>query len=122
MIQPMTSRRFSSAFRLRAQSDFDRVYARRASAADDVLLVYACDNGLQHPRIGLSVSRKVGNAVKRNSWKRILREAFRLSIEQLPRGVDLVVIPRAPARPTLVAASESMVRLAQRASKKLRRE
>lgn len=122
MKQPMTSRRFLTGYRLRAQGDFDRVYARRASASDDVLLVYACENQLAHPRLGLSVSRKVGGAVERNRWKRILREAFRLSLEMLPAGVDLVVIPRSAGKPELAPASESLVRLSQRAAKKLRRD
>ena len=99
----MTSRRFfNRSIACVRKADFARVYAAaRASASDDVLLIYACENELTHARLGLSVSRKVGGAVQRNRWKRILREAFRLSVEQLPAGVDLVVIPRAAAAPEL---------------------
>ena len=71
--------------------------------------------------MGLSVSRKVGGAVVRNRWKRLLREAFRLTRPQLPAGIDLIVIPRAGTEPTLAALMESLVRLAGRLERKLER-
>ena len=59
MTSRMTDQRFTRAMRLRSRDDFRRVYDRRATASDDRLLVYACANDLGHPRLGLSVSRKV---------------------------------------------------------------
>src|SRR5262245_37012583 len=115
----MTSQRFPTRYRLRAAEDFERVYKRRSSASDGALLVYADCNGLPHPRIGLSVSRKVGGAVTRNRWKRLLREAFRLSREELPQGVDLVAIPRVSDPPPLAALQAALVRLATRAARRL---
>ncbi|MEX2111720.1 MAG: ribonuclease P protein component [Pirellulales bacterium] len=114
----MTKLRFLARHHLRSGADFARVYARRASASDETLLVYVDRNNLAHARIGLSVSRKVGGAVVRNRWKRILREAFRLSADALPAGVDIVVIPRAGAVAELQSASNSLVRLTGRAAKK----
>jgi ribonuclease P protein component len=119
MIFAMTSERFRSEYRLRKGADFARVYARRCSASDSLLLVFVLENGLPHPRLGLSVSKKVGNAVKRNRWKRLVREAFRLSRLELPTGIDMVVIPRAGAEPELKPLRESLVRLAKRAAERL---
>lgn len=119
--QDMCSQRFLPEFRLRRGADFDRVFKRRCSAADGMVLVYVCENALPHPRLGLSVSRKVGNAVTRNRWKRLLRESFRLSRQELPNGIDLVVIPRPDAAPTLVALRASLVRVANRANNRLAR-
>jgi ribonuclease P protein component len=115
----MADQRFLRAYRITRGAEFQRAYQRRLTAGDDRLLVFAYPNDLSHPRLGLSVSRKVGNAVVRNRWKRCIREAFRLSREQLPVGVDLVVIPRPDAVPETAELQESLVRLARRAAKKI---
>ena len=59
-----------------------------------MLVINGSTNELTYSRLGLSVSRKVGNAVARNRWKRLIREAFRLSCAELPVGLDLVVRPQ----------------------------
>ena len=115
----MADQRFPPAYRIRRQSDFQRAYRRRCSASDRLLVVFGCDNGLPHPRLGLSVSRKLGKAVIRNRWKRLLREAFRLRREQLPAGIDLVVVPRGDTEPTLAELLESLPQVAARVARKL---
>ena len=117
----MTSQRFLARYHLRTTRDFQRVYGRRCSASDALLLVFVERNSLGYPRIGLSVSRKVGGAVARNRWKRLLREAFRLARPQLPADVDIVVIPRPGAEPDLQPLMASLARLATQAGTKLKR-
>ena len=58
----MPDSRFPPTHRLKAPADFRRVYDRKRSAADGCLVVYACENGLPHPRLGLSVSRAFARA------------------------------------------------------------
>jgi len=115
----MADQRFLRQYRVRRTADFQRAYGRRCGASDGLLLVFAHPNNLPHPRLGLSVSRKIGNAVVRNRWKRLIREAFRLSRAQLPTGIDLIVIPRPDKKPELAALRESLCRLAARAGQKL---
>ncbi len=112
------SERFLPKFRLKRPADFARVYEHRASVADDCLVVFAAPNGLPHPRLGLSVSRKVGGAVERNRWKRLLREAFRHRRAELPAGFDVIVIPRGRTVPPLAELQASLIRLAARAARK----
>jgi ribonuclease P protein component len=113
--------RFLARYRLKRPAEFKRVYERRASASDDVMIVYAAVNELEHPRVGLSVSRKVGGAVQRNRWKRLLREAFRLQFAELPASVDLVIVPRAGVTPELLSLKQSLVRLTGRAANRARK-
>jgi len=115
----MGPQRFLPAYRIRREADFRRAYRRRCTASDRLLLVFGCANGLSHPRLGLSVSRKIGKAVVRNRWKRLVREAFRLSREQLPAGIDLVVVPRQDVKPSLPELLESLPQLAARIAQKL---
>jgi ribonuclease P protein component len=102
---------FRRAEHLRRPSDFRRVYERRRSASDAWLLIYGCENGLPYSRLGLSVSRKVGRAVHRNRLRRLFREAFRLTRQSMPTGLDLILIPRSAAEPTLEDLKESLPRL-----------
>src|SRR3954468_15974350 len=85
---------FPPEHRVRKQADFDRAYKARQFAADGVLVVNAAENGLPHSRLGLSIGKIVGNAVVRNRWKRLIREAFRLSRAELPTGLDFIVRPQ----------------------------
>lgn len=104
--------RFPPALRLKTPAEFKAVYDRKRSASDAVLVVYAAENCRPHPRVGLSVSRKVGNAVVRNRYKRLFREAFRLLQHELPTGLDFILIPRsADAPPTLERVTASLRKL-----------
>jgi ribonuclease P protein component len=110
---------FDRSRRLLKKIEFDRVFARRRSAGNGMLILYACENNLPHSRIGLVVSRKAGNAVIRNRWKRCLREAFRLARHELPLGLDLVALPRAGATPTMPRVQQSLRSLSDRLARQL---
>lgn len=118
----MGENRFPAEQRIRRNADFQRVYRQRCRASDHRLLACGCPNGLAHARLGLSVSRKLGGAVVRNRWKRLLREAFRLVRARLPSGVDLIVIPRPGVEPDLPGLLESLPLLAERLARRLAKD
>jgi ribonuclease P protein component len=107
---------------LRRPAEFQRVYDRKRSVSDPLLIVYGCANGLAYLRVGLSVSRKVGPAVHRNRLRRLYREAFRLTRHELPAGLDLILIPRRPEHPTLEELKRSLAKLVRQLAQKLARE
>ena len=86
--------------RLSRSSDFKRVYRQGSSIASRFLVLYSfrrsAEVAAEGPRLGLSVSKKLGGAVTRNRSKRLLREAFRALQGRLAEGYDFVLIARPP--------------------------
>lgn len=81
--------------RLKTQRHFRRVYGRgRRARGEWFTLVGVAGRRTEPARVGLSVSKAHGGAVRRNKIKRLLREAFRLERHQLPAGLDIVLIPQ----------------------------
>lgn len=110
---------FTRRQRLTHAREFQAAFAGRCSVPAGPLRVHARLNATDPPtaRLGLSVGRRVGTAVKRGRVKRLLREAFRLEQARLPAGVDLVVavhphaeLALAEYRRLLVAAAGSLAR------------
>ena len=80
---------------LKKNSDFQKVYNEGRSLADKTLVMYILPSADgQANRIGISVSKKIGNSVIRHRVKRLVRESFRLNADRLAKGFDIVVIAR----------------------------
>lgn len=79
---------------LRKNSDFRRVYSKGKSCADHFIVLFVLSNDLEGNRIGLSVSKKIGKAVKRNRVKRLFREVYRLNKDKIIQGIDLIFLAR----------------------------
>ena len=79
---------------LKKNRDFQLVYKKGTSFANRYLVMYVLKNQLDRNRIGISVSKKVGNSVVRHHLTRLLRESYRLNEEKFRCGNDIVVVVR----------------------------
>ena len=83
---------------LKKNMEFQNVYSNGKSFANKYLVMYVLKNNLNKNRIGISVSKKVGNSVIRHRITRLIRESYRLQEDVFNSGLDIVVIARATAR------------------------
>ena len=79
---------------LKSNSDFRRVYRGGKSYANKYLVMYVLENGTDQNRLGISVSKKVGNSVVRHRITRLVRESYRLHENIFNSGLDIVVVVR----------------------------
>ena len=80
---------------LKKNKDFQLVYKQGTSYANKYLVMYVKENHLEKNRIGISVSKKVGNSVKRNRARRLMKESYRQLSSGLPQGgYDFIIIAR----------------------------
>jgi ribonuclease P protein component len=113
---------FPRSRRLQGRRAFAQVFAGRVCRTVGPLRIYGRKNDDPWPRMGLSVSRRVGTAVRRNRIKRLLREAFRLSQHQLPAGLDMVVVVRPHEPRTLEVYTGLLVETAAALQRRLERQ
>lgn len=83
---------------LKKNQDFQKVYKNGKSFGNKYLVMYLLENDLGRNRVGISVSKKVGNSVVRHHLTRLIRESYRLHEESFQRGYDIVVIARVSAK------------------------
>lgn len=83
---------------LKSNSDFQKVYREGKSLANRYLIMYILENQRDRNRLGISVSKKVGNSVVRHRITRLIRESYRLQEDTFNSGLDVVVIARKSAK------------------------
>lgn len=83
---------------IKKNSDFQNVYKHGKSYANRQLVMYVKQNNEKNSRIGISVSKKVGNSVVRHRLVRLVRESYRLNENNLNQNVDIVVVVRVQAK------------------------
>ena len=82
---------------LKSNYDFQRVYKNGKSYANKYLVMYVLENSKGNNRLGISVSKKVGNSVVRHRVTRLIRESYRLHENIFNSGLDIVVVARKSA-------------------------
>ena len=92
---------------LKKNQDFQSVYRKGRSYANKLLVMYVLENNMERNRLGISVSKKVGNSVVRHHVTRLVRESYRLQENIFNSGLDIVVIARANAASASYAEIES---------------
>ena len=83
---------------LKKNRDFQKVYRKGKSYANRYLVMYVLENETDRNRLGISVSKKVGNSVIRHHVTRLIRESYRLHEDMFNSGLDIVVIARNTAK------------------------
>ena len=83
---------------LKKNRDFQSVYRKGKSYGNKYLVMYLLPNQTESNRIGISVSKKVGNSIVRHHLTRLIRESYRLHEENFQRGYDMVVVARTVAK------------------------
>ncbi len=83
---------------LKKHRDFQRVYSHKISYANKYLVMYIMENHMDRNRLGISVSKKVGNSIVRHRLTRLIRESYRIQEERFRCGYDIVVIARAGSK------------------------
>lgn len=83
---------------LEKNREFQLIYDYGNSYANKYLVMFIRENGTQQNRLGISVSKKVGNSVIRHRVKRVIKESYRLQEEMFNSGLDIVIIARATAK------------------------
>ena len=83
---------FPKSRRLVTNRQFEAVLARKLRVSDGLLTLYMAENDCGYPRLGVSVAKSCGNAVVRNRLKRLLRESFRQSRDEIPAGFDYLLM------------------------------
>jgi ribonuclease P protein component len=110
-------RRFRKEERLTRKADIDACYRNGRRVGGRILRLHARPNDLGVARLAISVPGRLCDAVRRNRWKRLVREAFRLNKEAIGVGLDLIVVPTRPPgdlkRPEVEAALLDVVRRAR---------
>ena len=95
MNQGRNMKKFNS---IKKNSDFQKVYRTGRSFANKLLVMYVIKTEREDTRIGISVSKKVGNSVVRHHITRLVRESYRLNKDRVKTGLDIVVVARAAAK------------------------
>ncbi len=83
---------------LKKNNDFQNVYKNGKSKANKYLVMYVLKNDLNINRLGISVSKKVGNSIVRHRLTRLIRESYRLNKDMFDSSLDIVVVVRNTAR------------------------
>ena len=86
--------KFENFETLKKNADFRVVYNKKCSYANKLLVMYIFKNGTDMNRIGISVSKKVGNSVVRHRLTRLIRESIRLESDRLEKGYDIIIVAR----------------------------
>lgn len=92
---------------LKKNQDFQSVYRKGRSYANKLLVMYVLENNMERNRLGISVSKKVGNSVVRHHVTRLVRESYRLQENIFNSGLDIVVVARVGAKEVGYAEIES---------------